>query len=99
MRILGADLRELGASGGGATLVALDPRGAVAAVSRAGDLAALARELSALVAGEPFLLAVDVPVASTGPGKPRRVDGWVRRRLGVRIPVGQPDGGAFLGGS
>jgi hypothetical protein len=100
MRIFGAELRELDVGSGTGTLVGLDAEGAVAAVARVGDLAALAREVSTLTAGEPFLLAVDVPVAPGGkPGRPRRVDGWLRRRLSVRIPASRPDGEAFLGGS
>jgi predicted RNase H-like nuclease len=100
MRILGAELRELDAGSGTGTIVALDADGAVAAVARVGDLPALAREVSLLTAGEPFLLAVDVPVAvGAKPGKPRRVDGWLRRRLGVRIPVSRPSGASFLSGS
>jgi hypothetical protein len=100
MRILGADLRELDVASGTGTIVALDTEGAVAAVARVNDLPAFAREVSTLSAGEPFLLAVDVPVA-WGPtaGKPRRVDGWVRRRLGVRLPTVKPGGTPYIGGS
>jgi hypothetical protein len=97
MRIFGAELRELGAGSGTGTIVALDAAGAVAAVARVGELPALAREISTLTAGEPFLLAVDAPVASGGkPGKPRRVDGWLRRRLGVRINHSGSLGGSDL---
>jgi hypothetical protein len=95
MRIIGADLREIDVAVG-AAIVALDDRGSVAAVARASDLAGLAREVAKLAAGDPYLLAVDVPVASSGSGKPRRVDGWVRRRLGVRLPAASPVGGAEL---
>ena len=100
MRILGADLRELDVASGTGTIVALDAEGAVATVARVDDLPSLAREVSTLTAGEPFLLAVDVPVAS-GPtaGKPRRVDGWVRRRLGVRLPTVKPGGAPYVSGS
>jgi hypothetical protein len=100
MRILGADLRELDAAAGFGTIVALDANGSVASVTRVGELPALARAVATIAAGEPFLLAVDIPVAS-GPstGKPRRVDGWVRRRLGVRIPTARPGGAAYLTGS
>jgi predicted RNase H-like nuclease len=88
MRILGADLRELGAAAGSATIVGLDPTGAVASVARVGDVPALAREVAAHAAGEPFLLAVDVPVVvGATPGKARPVDGWMRKRLGVRLPT------------
>jgi predicted RNase H-like nuclease len=100
MRILGVELRELDSGSGTGTIVALDADGAVATVARLGDLPALAREVSTLTAGEPFLLAVDVPVAvGAKPGKPRRVDGWLRRRLGVRIPAARPDGAPYLSGS
>lgn len=96
MRIIGADLREIDVATVGATIVALDARGGIAASARASDLAGLAREVAKLSAGEPFLLAVDVPVASSGGGKPRRVDGWVRRRLGVRLPAASPASGPDL---
>lgn len=87
MRILGADVRDLDASAGEGTLVALDERGAVASVARASDVAGLARETLRLAGGEPFLLAVDAPVVGAAPGaRTRRVDGWVQRRLGVRLP-------------
>jgi len=66
-------------------VVALDAAGSVAVFARIEDPAALARETGRLASGEPFLLAVDVPVAGDGGGKPRRVDGWLHRRLGVRI--------------
>lgn len=87
MRILGGDLRDLEAGEGDATLVLLDERGALSASTRAADVAALAQETGRLAGGEPFLLAVDAPVAGAGAGtKPRRVDGWILRRLGVRLP-------------
>jgi hypothetical protein len=100
MRIFGADLRELAVASGTGTIVALDARGAVANVAFVGDLPALARELHTQTSGEPFLLAVDVPVA-VGPalGKARRVDGWVRRRLGVRLKTAKPDGTPYVSGS
>jgi len=100
MRIFGADLRELDVAVGFGTIVALDPTGLVATVARVGDLPALAREVSTLAAGEPFLLAVDIPVAlGQTAGKARRVDGWLRRRLGVRIPTARPGGAPYLTGS
>jgi hypothetical protein len=48
--------------------------------------------------GRAVSLAVDVPVAVGGKsGKPRRVDGWLRRRLGVRITVSRgPSAGSDL---
>ncbi len=100
MRIFGAELRELDVASGTGTIVALDAEGAGATVARVGDLPGLAREVSKLTAGEPFLLAVNVPVAFGGKsGKARRVDGWLRRRLGVRIPSSRPGGAPYLGGS
>jgi hypothetical protein len=63
MRIIGADLREIDVAVG-AAIVALDDRGSVAAAVRAFDLSGLAREVAKLAAGDPYLLAVDVPVAS-----------------------------------
>ena len=100
MRIFGAELRELDVAAGQGTIVALDADGAVATVARVDDLPALAREVSKLTAGEPFLLAVDVPVASGAKaGKARRVDGWVRRRLGVRFPTSRPGGAPHVSGS
>ncbi len=99
MRILGADLRDLDGGGAGAAIVALDAAGAIASSAKADDAAALAREVSRLSAGEPFLLAVDVPIASPGSGKPRRVDGWIRRRLGVRLPASRSDRSTALTGS
>ena len=100
MRIFGAELRDLEVASGAGTIVALDGDGSVATVARVGDLSGLAREVSRLTAGEPLLLAVDVPVALGGKaGKSRRVDGWVRRRLGVRIPASRPGGAPYLAGS
>jgi hypothetical protein len=99
MRIFGADLRDLDLASGTGTIVALDAHGAVATVARAGDLPALAREVAKLAAGEPILLAVDVPVAGGGTAaKSRRVEGWLRRRLGVRLPTSKPGGAPFLCG-
>jgi hypothetical protein len=99
MRIFGADLRVLDVTSGTGTIVALDVEGDVATVARVFDLPGLARELATLTAGEPFLLAVDVPVAGgPTPGKARRVDGWVRRRLGVRLPSARPGGAPYLSG-
>jgi hypothetical protein len=100
MRIFGADLRELDVATGVGTIAALDAAGLVANVARVNDLAGLTREIATLSAGEPFLLAVDVPVAGSGPaGKARRIDGWLRRRLGVRIPTSRRGGAPFLTGS
>ncbi len=100
MRIFGADLRELDVALGFGTIVALDAKGHVAHLARVGDLSGLAREISTLSGGEPFLLAVDVPVAAAGPAaKARRIDGWLRRRLGVRIPTARPGGAPYLTGS
>jgi hypothetical protein len=87
MRVLGADLRELDLPAGEANIVVLDETGGVAATAHASDLPAFAREVARLASGEPFVLAVDVPVVGpAAAGKPRRVDGWVHRRLGVRLP-------------
>jgi len=99
MRILGGDLRDLDGTVGRGTIVALDPSGSVSHVARVSDLAALAQEVGKLAAGEPFLLAVDVAVAGGGSGKPRRVDGWLRRRLGVRISTARPDGTPHVTGA
>ena len=87
MRILGADLRDLGSPSGEGTVVVLDAQGSAGATARAADWPNLAREAVRLAAGDPFLLAVDVPVAGYAlAGKPRRVDRWLQRRLGVRLP-------------
>ena len=99
MRILGADLRDIDGSGGAGTLVALDESGSVASLTRIDDAATLAREAGRLASGEPFVLAVDVPVAGEGSGKPRRVDGWLHRRLGVRIVPRKPAAAARLSGA
>jgi len=100
MRIFGADLRDLDGTSGHGTIVALDAAGSATQIARVGDLPAFAREVSKLAVGEPFLLAVDVPVAGAGAaGKPRRVDGLLRRRLGVRIPNGRAAGSPFVAGS
>jgi len=100
MRILGGDLRDLDGSGGEAHLVALDENGAAAGSARANDLPAFAREASRLASGEPFVLAVDVPVVGpAAPGKPRRLDGWVHRRLGVRLPFLRGGSGAAVSGT
>jgi hypothetical protein len=100
MRILGADLRDLDAIGGDGTLIALDAGGSVAATVRIPDSGSLVRETLRLAGDEPFLLAVDVPVA--GPsvaGKPRRVDGWLQRRLGVRLPFAKGGATPLVSGS
>jgi predicted RNase H-like nuclease len=98
MRIFGADLRDLDGASGVGTLAALDAEGSVASVTRFGDAPALAREVSKQAAGEPFLVALDVPIVGAVSGKPRRVDGWIRRRMGVRLPVsGSP--ASFVSGS
>jgi hypothetical protein len=100
MRILGADLRDLDGTEKSGTIVALDPEGAVGSVARIADAPALAREVGKLIGGEPFLLAVDVAVAGGGIGeKTRRVDGWLRRRLGVRIPSARTNGSPHVAGS
>jgi hypothetical protein len=84
MRILGATVRELTPSGGRGALAALDANGRIAFLSPIEGLPALTREAARLAAGEPFLLAADVAIVQ-GPGKTRRVDGWIHRRLGVRL--------------
>ncbi|HEX4822879.1 MAG TPA: hypothetical protein VFV19_01055 [Candidatus Polarisedimenticolaceae bacterium] len=90
MRILGADLRDLGTAGGEATVALWDEPSATV---HAPDLPSVAREVARLAAGEPFVLAVDVPVAgASAEGKARRVDGWVQRRLGVRLPARAGEG-------
>ena len=99
MRIFGADLRDLDRTPGGGTVVALDAQGSVGAVSLVPDLTGFVREVSRLAGDETFLLAIDVPISGGGAGKPRRVDGWVRRRLGVRLPSVRRDGTAFPSGS
>jgi predicted RNase H-like nuclease len=100
MRILGADLRALEATSGEGTIVLLDAEGAIAATARAGDVTATAREAVRLAAGEPFLLAVDVPVAGpASAGRPRRVDGWLQRRLGVKLPHAKARAGTAVRGA
>ena len=99
MRILGADLRDIDGSGGAGTLVALDASGAVASFQRIDDAASLARETGRLASGEPFVLAVDLAVVGDGASKPRRVDGWLHRRLGVRIAPRMPGGPARVSGA
>jgi hypothetical protein len=98
MRIFGAGLRELDTPAAAATMVALDARGMVASSVRLGDLPSLGREIAAMTSGEPFLLAVDVAVAGPVAPKPRRVEGWVRRRLGVRLPPPASEGARGLSG-
>jgi hypothetical protein len=100
MRILGADVRELTATGGAGTIVALDPTGAVAAAAPVEGLTALAREVSRLSGGDPFLLAVDTAVvAPSSPDKPRRVDRWLHRRLAVKLASARGGAAAPVGGS
>jgi len=84
MRILGATVRDLTPSGGRGALAALDAAGRIATLAAIDGLPALTREAARLAAGEPFLLAADLAIVQ-GPGKSRRVDGWVHRRLGVRL--------------
>jgi predicted RNase H-like nuclease len=100
MRILGADVRGLTATGGGGTVVALDERGDVATSAHVDGLTAFAREVVKLSAGEPFLLAVDIPVvAPGGPLARRRVDRFLQRRLGVKLPLPNPGPPAPVSGS
>jgi predicted RNase H-like nuclease len=100
MRILGADVRDLTATGGGGTVVALDERGDVAASAHVDGLTAFAREVVKLSAGEPFLLAVDIPVVSPGgPLAKRRVDRFLQRRLGVKWPGPSPGPPAPVSGT
>ncbi|HJQ99851.1 MAG TPA: hypothetical protein VJ826_16165, partial [Candidatus Polarisedimenticolaceae bacterium] len=84
MRILGATVRELTPSGGRGALAALDADGRIATLAAIDGLPSLTREAARLAAGEPFLLAADIAIVQSS-GKSRRVDGWVHRRLGVRL--------------
>jgi predicted RNase H-like nuclease len=92
LRILGADLPQ-GAPAAGApapaTLVLLDAAGRLARSERPASLLALPAAVSALAAGEPFLLGVNVPVvvphAAT---RARPVESLLRRRLGARLAPG-----------
>ena len=84
MRILGATVRELTPSGGRGALAALDADGRIATLTAIDGVPALTREAVRLAAGEPFLLAADLAIVQ-GSGKSRRVDGWVHRRLSVRL--------------
>ena len=92
MRILGADVRDLTSTGGAGTIVALDAGGTIASTAACEGIAGLAREVARLTGGEPFLLAVAIPVCAPDGVRSRRVDGWISRRLGVRIPVGRAGG-------
>lgn len=89
MRILGADLRtgpQVPAQG---SLVALGPDGLAVAVRHPSGLGEIASSVVELAAGEPFLLAVGLPVVV--PEKPARfrpVERLVRRRLGHRLQPG-----------
>jgi hypothetical protein len=96
MRILGATVRELTLSGGRGAIAALTSSGGPSSLSLLDGMGSLTREAIRLAAGEPFLLAVDLAVVAP-PGKTRRVDGWVHRRLGVRLAAAR--GGAALAGS
>jgi hypothetical protein len=96
MRILGATLREVTPAGGRGALVALDALGALTSSAPFEGVGALTREVARLAAGEPFLLAVDLAiVAPQGPGKPRRVDGWIHRRLGLRLAASRAGAGLY----
>ena len=88
MKILGVDLtREPAAGSSEHTLVVLDDAGRVSATLRVPSLASVAASVAQLAQGEPFVLAVNVPVvlASAKPGRARRVELLVQRRLGVRL--------------
>ncbi|HKQ61318.1 MAG TPA: hypothetical protein VJS92_08490, partial [Candidatus Polarisedimenticolaceae bacterium] len=83
MRFVGADLRSA------ATLVALADDGRIVAVLRARSLPEVAAAVGQLVAGEPFLLGVNVPVVVPAePLRSRPVENSIRRRFGVRLPPG-----------
>ena len=91
MRILGAHLSPELPSGVDApgTLVALDDDGRVVAVRSPASLPAAAIEVGALVAGEPFLLAVNIPVVVPArAARTRPFESLVRRKLGFRVPAG-----------
>lgn len=89
MRILGADVPvgPPGASEGTVLLLADDGR--VAAVRHPTGLNETAATAIELAGGEPFLLAVGLPiVAPEKASRFRPVERLVRRRLGVRLPPG-----------
>lgn len=88
MRVLGADVAASVATerGGVATLVALDAGGAVASSRQAVTLTDVARIAAEIAEGEPFVLGVNLPIATPPKLKrSRAVDNLVRRRLGVRL--------------
>ncbi len=89
MRILGADVRTGPPGVSGGSLVALGRDGRVVAVRHPSGLGEMASSVVELAAGEPFLLAVGLPVVV--PEKAvrfRLVDRLIRRRLGHRTPPG-----------
>lgn len=102
MKVLGADLPlawQAGGAGEG-TIVGLGDAGEVQAVRRARTMSQAAEAIAELAAGEPFLAAVDVPIAvSERDARTRAVDNLVKRRLGERLPsVGHMGAAAGRGG-
>jgi predicted RNase H-like nuclease len=85
MKILGADL----APEAPATVVLLDGAGRLARAERRATLVEVASTVTGLAAGEPYLLAVNVPVVvPQAAARTRPVESLVRRRLGARLAPG-----------
>ncbi len=96
MRFLGADVGggQAGALGGEGTLVRLDAAGRVDTTRLPRSLSDLARDVVDLTGDEPFTLAINIHVVpSEPPGKSRRFESILRRRLGFRPPVAGPVNG------
>ncbi len=88
LRILAADLPRDGEAGEN-TVVATDESGAITATRHPANLPAVAEAVRELAGGDPFLVAVDVPVVVRGKGsRARPVENLVRRRFGHRLRPG-----------
>lgn len=102
MRIFGADLgrERSGSAESSNAIVALDAAGRVAEAAHPSSLAEVAAQASSWAEGEPFLLAVNVPlVVPEKVARTRPVENLVRRRLGLKLPPGgRLAGGAQLPG-
>jgi predicted RNase H-like nuclease len=93
LRIFGADLPR-GGSGGENTLVSTDDSGSIVSARHLAGLPSVAEAIRQRAAGEPFLVAVNLPVVvPSRAARGRPVENLVRRRFGVRL---RPGGRAAL---
>ncbi len=101
MKVFGADLAQ-GIPDKGTpewTLVATDRSGSITEVRRPSSLPGLVAEIAALTGEDPFLLGVNIPVATpVRPARSRPFEGLLRKKFGIRIQTGgKPEDGRITG--